>query len=424
MPDSRRLRATTLVLVAACGPAGGDTSTGDASTSAASASSDGAAPSSGESATGIGPTGGTVAAEPSSSGALATESTESTGDSSTSKGPALPACGDGNLDPGEDCDDGNLSDDDACTSACVEAFCGDGLTWFAQEECDDGNAVDDDGCTNACVERFPEVFVRIEQIGDVMWRYLPETDTYEERSGPGVLGMMGGLYGMAWDGGQLWLVGEDADLFRYELATDTWVLESSGDGPPFYDTTTLQWTPEGLFAVQGPNGAGADYYGAYRDGAWSTLSPSFNLELGVGYDAATSELFFRSGDEGHVVVVDAATDVVVRELPNALPYIGSNTRDTVFVRGSLYLKPSNEAIQEVDSETGAVLDTGVTPPGLAPQLGADIHKGHVYVATSGVLAGTLLRYDVEAFALTALSDFGDFKDPYALAYLTIGYPDP
>src|SRR5262245_41087825 len=36
-------------------------------------------------------------------------------------------CGDGSVGPGEVCDDGNALDDDACTSLCQTAVCGDGL---------------------------------------------------------------------------------------------------------------------------------------------------------------------------------------------------------------------------------------------------------------------------------------------------------
>ena len=58
-------------------------------------------------------------------------------------------CGDGDLGPGEQCDDGNDVDTDECTAACATFTCGDGLIGPG-EACDDGNKVDDDTCTNAC----------------------------------------------------------------------------------------------------------------------------------------------------------------------------------------------------------------------------------------------------------------------------------
>lgn len=59
------------------------------------------------------------------------------------------SCGDGVLDPGEECDDGNLDDDDDC-AACHPATCGDGLVWNGVEGCDDGNDNDNDACRNDC----------------------------------------------------------------------------------------------------------------------------------------------------------------------------------------------------------------------------------------------------------------------------------
>ena len=58
-------------------------------------------------------------------------------------------CGDGDLGPGELCDDGNQDSTDLCTAACHPAACGDG---FMQpgELCDDSNVSDLDACTAAC----------------------------------------------------------------------------------------------------------------------------------------------------------------------------------------------------------------------------------------------------------------------------------
>ena len=60
------------------------------------------------------------------------------------------ACGNGTLDPGEECDDGNTDDTDACPSTCRNATCGDGFVWAGAEECDDGNALPGDGCETDC----------------------------------------------------------------------------------------------------------------------------------------------------------------------------------------------------------------------------------------------------------------------------------
>ncbi|MFO0559442.1 MAG: lectin-like protein [Polyangiales bacterium] len=60
-------------------------------------------------------------------------------------------CGNGRVDPGEQCDDGNRVDTDACRNDCRVARCGDGVLRPNVEECDDGNTDPHDGCTTACV---------------------------------------------------------------------------------------------------------------------------------------------------------------------------------------------------------------------------------------------------------------------------------
>lgn len=67
---------------------------------------------------------------------------------------AAGTCGDGKLDPGEECDDGNRIDGDGCSANCSKegssaAKCGNGIV-EAGEECDDGNVVDNDGCSSSC----------------------------------------------------------------------------------------------------------------------------------------------------------------------------------------------------------------------------------------------------------------------------------
>jgi cysteine-rich repeat protein len=59
-------------------------------------------------------------------------------------------CGNGKLDPGEECDDGNRDDHDACRNSCLLARCGDGVVETGVEQCDDGNSVDTDFCDNNC----------------------------------------------------------------------------------------------------------------------------------------------------------------------------------------------------------------------------------------------------------------------------------
>ncbi|MEN0063348.1 MAG: hypothetical protein AAGA48_14440 [Myxococcota bacterium] len=61
-------------------------------------------------------------------------------------------CGDGAVDEGEECDNGSQNDDAAaCTVACRNAVCGDGLVLDGVEECDEATGNSDSGeCTSAC----------------------------------------------------------------------------------------------------------------------------------------------------------------------------------------------------------------------------------------------------------------------------------
>jgi cysteine-rich repeat protein len=61
-------------------------------------------------------------------------------------------CGDGYVNPaaGEECDDANVINSDACLSTCSVARCGDGFIWVGVEVCDDGNTVGGDGCAADC----------------------------------------------------------------------------------------------------------------------------------------------------------------------------------------------------------------------------------------------------------------------------------
>src|SRR5574338_170218 len=61
-----------------------------------------------------------------------------------------PICGDGRLDPGEQCDDGNMGNADGCSSTCaIEMTCGNGVM-EGSEEWDDGNVTSGDGCSASC----------------------------------------------------------------------------------------------------------------------------------------------------------------------------------------------------------------------------------------------------------------------------------
>lgn len=82
----------------------------------------------------------------------------STQDSETSPTTgAVPLCGNGLLEAGEECDDGAENDDSAtCKSDCTANVCGDGVLLPSAEVCDDGNIQPGDGCDATCqVEVIP-----------------------------------------------------------------------------------------------------------------------------------------------------------------------------------------------------------------------------------------------------------------------------
>lgn len=85
-----------------------------------------------------------------STGGMETGGLSSTGELTT--GEPAPICGDGQVDPGEECDEGRMnSNAGSCSLECKASFCGDG---FVQppEMCDDGNVDNEDACVEGCME--------------------------------------------------------------------------------------------------------------------------------------------------------------------------------------------------------------------------------------------------------------------------------
>lgn len=76
-----------------------------------------------------------------------------TGSASGSTSSYPPFCGDGEVDPGEECDLGaDNANTHACTYACKNAVCGDGHVWEGVEACDEGwmNSAEYGGCALDC----------------------------------------------------------------------------------------------------------------------------------------------------------------------------------------------------------------------------------------------------------------------------------
>lgn len=62
----------------------------------------------------------------------------------------LSCCGNGEIEPAEQCDDQNAEETDDCLSSCQSASCGDGYIWDGNEACDDANDIDTDDCLSTC----------------------------------------------------------------------------------------------------------------------------------------------------------------------------------------------------------------------------------------------------------------------------------
>lgn len=60
-----------------------------------------------------------------------------------------PVCGNGTVEPTEQCDDANDDNDDGCNVLCCFPMCGNGMKEL-YEQCDDGNNTDNDGCSKDC----------------------------------------------------------------------------------------------------------------------------------------------------------------------------------------------------------------------------------------------------------------------------------
>jgi cysteine-rich repeat protein len=85
-------------------------------------------------------------------GSTSTTSTTVTTTTSTTNTTLSLLCGNGEVDPGEQCDDGNDVSGDACDPNCTFPGCGNGAV-DPDETCDDGNTLDGDNCPSSCVEQ-------------------------------------------------------------------------------------------------------------------------------------------------------------------------------------------------------------------------------------------------------------------------------
>ncbi|MBX3155163.1 MAG: hypothetical protein KF773_04115 [Deltaproteobacteria bacterium] len=192
---------------------------------------------------------------------------------------AVGSCGDGEINPGEQCDDGDRVDGDGCSATCTLELCRNGVV-DAGEECDDGNAQSHDGCSSAC---------RLER------------PTWTEYTGPGP-GLRRG-HAMAWDAdrGVGVLHGGTGNVVDGE----TWLWDGAwtrvADGPP---RTFHAIAPDGLGKLAifgGSDGVAAhsDTTHAWDGTAWTpvalTPTPGKRFDHALGRDVVPGRLLVYGG---------------------------------------------------------------------------------------------------------------------------------
>lgn len=175
-----------------------------------------------------------------------------------------PLCGDGHIDPGEQCDNGIANSMDAfCLLDCILAACGDGFVHDGKEECDDGNLVPEDGC-HQCY-RTRKVFVT--------------SDTYRADQFMGLVGVDQRCRSLAAQAGlpnspsfKAWIsdstTSPDQRLFRgrgrYELVNgllvaDDWDdLLTNGPENPIVVDQNSQTHETGVWTGSNPDGTAAE----------------------------------------------------------------------------------------------------------------------------------------------------------------------
>ena len=192
-------------------------------------------------------------------------------------------CGDGHVDAGEDCDDGNANEIDGCLNNCTAASCGDGFVEAGVEVCDGGP--NDVGCSSDCQSFAPSV--------------------------NGLFSGLGGAFGMAFDG------------------TNLWVADGASNGQVFE-------VNEGTGAVAASVNVGVDPIATVFAGGSVWVGDRFND---------------TDNGPGNVYQIDPSTGTVVQRLEvSAFPYAMTTDGTHVWVAGD-----NGNSLCEIDASTGTLL---------------------------------------------------------------------
>ncbi len=311
---------------------------------------------------------------------------------------ATDTCGNGALDPFEECDDGNTLDGDSCSGGCAATPCGNGIP-DGTEGCDDGNIRSGDGCSQTC---------RLEVCGDGVY----QPSNHEECDDGNLVAGDGCSAACAAELDRVaWVVDERSRLVL--LSTATGKVMSIGD-PGFHELGDLAFDASGrLFgATQFNINLSIGYNGALLDLATLGLPGRGSLIGWTGWQALTAIDFHPLTGILYGIAVDGAgTSMLVRLDPatgSTATVVGDlalpNARAMAFdAAGTLYVATSS--LYTVDPATasktlvGGPIFNGVTLSGMdfAPD-------GTLYgVALRGTGAdGGLLRVEPTTGAGTVL----------------------
>jgi cysteine-rich repeat protein len=247
-------------------------------------------------------------------------------------------CGNGRLDPGEECDDGNLDSQDACSASCKNAVCGDALLWRGHETCDNGtnNGIPGGSCSSTCRIRTRDISLGNEtscalgyNAGIKCWGYgavgsLGNGKRDNVGDAPGELGMALAPIDLEGDpnvfavavgmwhacmatlgGVRCWGYNADGELGLGDT-------DNRGDDPgemgsalPFVDLGTNFF----------PTGIAAGYFSTCAVSTYATLKcwgANYQGQLGLGDTQYRGNL---SGQMGNALpVVDLGTNVMVKDV--------------------------------------------------------------------------------------------------------------
>ena len=209
-------------------------------------------------------------------------------------------CGDGVVDgsEGEQCDDGNTTDADGCSATCLleggDSVCGDGVV-DPGEQCDDGNTTTGDGCSATCL---------LEGGGPML-----VDDAFERPDGP--------TLGAGWveleTGGEVSLVGGEAaftttDAQYSPILSRTFPAQSTGVLTWSFDMDFARTSAEGTYEVFFQLGSGmseqSDSEGVAVSLRWGDAKDGFTSHEGFGYVDA-------SGNDVQVITISGLAHVEV-----------------------------------------------------------------------------------------------------------------